>query len=278
MLEGVEASREAVWELLAADEARHNLAFGILSTACAHPDVYPELRAWVVRERDRIVGAALRTPPHNLVVARPAESGAIDALAAAIPDELPGVVAAVPEVDAFAAAWCARHGLTAVPVFDQRIYVLRSVVPPAPTAGTLRLAGPSDRPLVLSWFRAFADEVLHSGDDDDGSRLERSVDARLESSEAGIALWEVAGHAVSLAGFGGPTPSGIRIGPVYTPPEHRRRGYGTAVTAAVSQLLLDRGHRFCFLYTDRANPTSNAIYVRIGYEAVCDSREIAFVA
>jgi predicted GNAT family acetyltransferase len=83
---------------------------------------------------------------------------------------------------------------------------------------------------------------------------------------------------VSLAGFGGPTPNGIRIGPVYTPPEHRNRGYGTAVTAAVTQLLLARSHRFCFLYTDLANPTSKSIYVRIGYEPVCDSRELAFVS
>ena len=81
---------------------------------------------------------------------------------------------------------------------------------------------------------------------------------------------------VSLAGFGSLTPNGIRIGSVYTPPEHRNRGYGTAVTAAVSQLLLERGHRFCFLYTDLANPTSNAIHARIGYEPVCDSREPAF--
>ena len=56
------------------------------------------------------------------------------------------------------------------------------------------------------------------------------------------------------------------------------RGYGTAVTAAVSKLLLERGRRFCFLYTDLANPTSNAIYLRIGYEPVCDSRELAFSA
>ena len=81
---------------------------------------------------------------------------------------------------------------------------------------------------------------------------------------------------MSLAGFAGPTPNGIRIGPVYTPPELRGHGHGTAVTAGVSQLLLDRGHKFCFLYTDLANSTSNAIYMRIGYEPVCDSRELAF--
>ena len=43
-------------------------------------------------------------------------------------------------------------------------------------------------------------------------------------------------------------------------------------------MLLERGHRFCFLYTDLANPTSNSIYLRIGYERVCDSRELAFTS
>lgn len=57
---------------------------------------------------------------------------------------------------------------------------------------------------------------------------------------------------------------------MYTPPEHRNHGYGTAVTAALSRLLLERGHRFCFLFTDLANPTSNAIYARIGYQPVAD--------
>ena len=101
------------------------------------------------------------------------------------------------------------------------------------------------------------------------------VDARLGGGEAGIALWEPRADP-SRSSASGPTPNGIRIGPVYTPPELRGRGYGSALTAQVSQLQLDRGKRFCFLYTDLANPTSNAIYMRIGYERVCDSRELAF--
>jgi hypothetical protein len=88
-------------------------------------------------------------------------------------------------------------------------------------------------------------------------------------------LWEDE-EPVSLAGWGGRTPNGIRIGPVYTPPEHRRRGFGSAVTAEVSARQLAAGRRFCFLYTDRANPTSNKIYMDLGYEPVCDSVYYAF--
>jgi predicted GNAT family acetyltransferase len=79
-----------------------------------------------------------------------------------------------------------------------------------------------------------------------------------------------------MTGYGGPTPGGIRIGPVYTPPEHRRRGYATILVAELSRWLLGRGHRACFLYTDLANPTSNSIYGKIGYRRVCDSAEVWF--
>ena len=80
------------------------------------------------------------------------------------------------------------------------------------------------------------------------------------------------------AGFGGRTPNGARVGPVYTPPEFRRRGYASAVVAGVSRRLLDEGRRYCFLYTDLANPTSNRIYQDIGYEPACDSRDYRFQA
>jgi uncharacterized protein len=267
---------ETAGPLLLADEPRHNLSFGILSVVRDHPDLYPELHGWVVRDGARVVGVALRTPPMNLVLARPLDDQAVDALVAAIDDDLPGVVGAVPEVDAFSTTWSAKRAVTVSTRFEQRIYALRAVEAPRGVEGGLRLAGPEDRELALAWVRAFSEEVLHEGDED-ADRLERSVDARLECSEtSGLALWEREGRPVSLAGYSGPTPNGIRIGPVYTPPEHRGCGYGSAVTAGVSQLQLDRGRRLCFLYTDLANPTSNAIYMRIGYESVCDSRELAF--
>jgi predicted GNAT family acetyltransferase len=260
---------------LLADEARHNLPLGILTLRREHPDVYPELAAWIVTEGADVVAVAVRTPPHNLVVARPAAAEALHAIVDAIADELPGVVGAVPEIDSFTRAWTARRGVVATTRFEQRIYALRGVVAPTGVPGSMRLAHAGDRELVLSWMTAFTAEALHGLDDP--LRVERSVDARLQSSTtSGIALWEVEGRVVSLAGFGGATPNGLRIGPVYTPRPFRGRGYGSAVTAGVSRLVLDRGKRFCFLYTDLANPTSNAIYRRIGYEPVCDSREIAF--
>ena len=123
-------------------------------------------------------------------------------------------------------------------------------------------------------MHAFARE---SFDDVDPKAAERQVAARLDRGAGGFAFWEHDGRPVSLVGWGGQTPNGVRVGPVYTPPELRRRGFASALTASVSAKLLAAGRRFCFLYTDLENATANRIYADIGYEPVCDSVDYAFV-
>ena len=93
--------------------------------------------------------------------------------------------------------------------------------------------------------------------------------------EGRLFLWEDQG-TVSMAAGMSETPNGIRVGFVYTPPEARRHGYASACVSALSQHYLDHGRQFCFLYTDLANPTSNAIYQRIGYQPVCDVEDYNF--
>jgi len=263
--------------LLLEDEARHNLMLGIAGTLLDHPNVYRQHHLWVVEDTGRTVGAALQTPPFNLVVARPAGEEPLAALAEALyaeQVELPGVTGAVPEVDAFAEAWEERSGLRRRRRMTQRIYRLIEVRPIRVGAGRPRVATEADRALLVSWVRAFAEDALRDVESPVQS-AQQTVDARLFGGTGGFVLWED-DKPVSLAGWGGLTPNGVRIGPVYTPPEHRRRGYGTAVTAAVSAERLAAGRRFCFLYTDLANPTSNKIYTDIGYEPVCDSIDYAF--
>jgi predicted GNAT family acetyltransferase len=123
-------------------------------------------------------------------------------------------------------------------------------------------------------LRAFEAEALPT--DAPHGNLEEIVDRRLASSTPGLELWEDGSKQVSLCGYGGRTPHGIRIGPVYTPPELRGRGYASALVARVTRQLLEEGRDYCFLYTDLANPTSNRIYTQIGYELVCESSEYAF--
>ena len=261
--------------LLFADEARHNLALGIASVLRDALELYPERRFWSVWDGGAVVAAALRTPPQNLVLARPRDRAALAALVDGIDDDPPGLVAALPEADDFAELWRTTRSRTVERARRQGIYALERVQPvPTPT-GAARVAGSGDRELLADWWLAFSHEALpHMPANVDLAR--RAVAHRLTSLDAGVLVWEDGGETVSIAGWGGPTPNGMRIGPVYTPPQLRGAGYATALVAALSQRLLDEGRRFCFLYTDLANPTANAIYVRIGYEWVCESAELHF--
>jgi uncharacterized protein len=267
--------------LLLADEARHNLILGIAGTIRDAPARYPLRSMWLVRDNGEAVVAALRTPPYNLVLARPRSSQALAKLAEAVAgEELPGVVGTEPEVHAFAELWSERSGVPSRVNMRQGVYALEHVELQPAVPGSARVATAADHGRVLQWWIAFGDEVLHEGGPG-REDAEKNVEHKLSSPTAGIFLWQHDGEPVSLAGWGGPTPNGIRIGPVYTPPELRGRGYATALTAELSQRLLDGrlfegGRRFCFLYTDLANPTSNAIYERIGYCRVAEAAEVVF--
>lgn len=262
--------------VLEADEARHNLIYGICSTLVDAPDAYSEAHLWTIH-RDGVIGAAVMTPPFNIVVAQPLDSEALPFAARALYERgigVPGVTGALPEVDAFAQAWVELTGARQRVRMSQGIYAARTVRAPAGVAGEPRPARLGDRALVLDWLRAFQLEAIEQ----DAPRfdLEAVVDRRLGRANSGLVLWEDESRPVSLCGFGGRTPHGIRIGPVYTPPELRRRGYASALTAYVTREQLDGGRDYCFLYTDLTNPTSNRIYMQIGYERVCNSLEYAF--
>ena len=257
-----------------ADEARHNLILGIAATLRDNPALYDEHRFWLVADGGAVVGAALRTPPYNLVLG----GGSEEALAALAHEvgPVPGAVGAVPEIDHFVAAYERIHGVRAEPRVEQGVFALDTVVPPPAPPGAPRAATTADRPLLVRWWGAFGVEAL-SAPEQDEEQNGRNVDHRLTTPGNGIVLWEVEGEPVSVVGYGSPTPTGIRIGPVYTPAEHRGHGYASALTAYVSAEQLAAGRGFCFLYTDLANPTSNKIYVAIGYRRVADAIQYAFV-
>lgn len=239
------------------DEARYNLELAVITRAATgfRYDDEPVLMLTVD-------GApAVRTPPHNLLMAA-VPAAAAPALAAYLRDEdLPGALGAPEAVTAFAEAYGRPYDVSR----EQGVYALTTLIPPRPTPGELKTA--DDWPLVARWADEFAEEV--------GLPRHDLANVRARYDEGLIWLW-VDGEPVSLAGCGGFTPNGARVGPVYTPPDKRGRGYASAVTAGVTRALLDRGCASTFLYTDLANPTSNRIYRALGYEHVTDVREVTF--
>jgi predicted GNAT family acetyltransferase len=212
------------------------------------------------------------TPPRKLVTtAAPAD--ALDALCADLVERgipVPGVLGPAPAADAFAATWNHRTGDTVHPERELRIYQLASVVPPRRVSGALRPATAPDLTIVEAWAHAFvADTGLRDAADDVPDDVRRAVrDGRLY-------VWDD-GRPVTMAAWAGATPNGVRVTLVYTPPALRGRGYASSCVASLSALLLASGRRVCFLFTDLANPTSNSIYAKIGYQPVCDVHDYRF--
>jgi GNAT superfamily N-acetyltransferase len=263
---------DRVGPFLAEREAEHNLLFGIIDHVRIDPSAFdgpPYLVA--VLDDDRVVGTALRTPPYGLVLSEvddPAVVGSIVDHILAEDSAIPGVLGPVAAAAAFVQLWTSRTGRAHRRGRAQRIFRLRRVVPPPPTDGSSRIADWDDRDILAAWLEAFAAEAVP--DEEPHGDHAATVEGWFRTGYRRNHLWVVDGRPVSWAGLGGPTPRGIRVGPVYTPPADRGRGYASAVVAAASQSALDEGREFCFLFTDLANPTANHIYQAIGYEPVTD--------
>ena len=258
-----------------ADEVRHGLIYGIaerLRTSPEHFQAAPYLAT--VHDGDHLAAAALMTPPHNLlVVANDAEPAAAFTRIAQnlVADgwQPPGVNGVSAWSHAFAGVWQELTGATLTPRMELRVFELRQVYPPTGVPGCMRPAADADLDLVLAWYTDFQ---LDAHVNDPPPRAEVILQ-RIQ--EQNVFLWDDGGP-VSLAAKGRRTQRGVSIGPVFTPPEQRGRGYASACVAALSQRILDEGWAFCTLFTDLGNPTSNKIYQQVGYRPVCDFSEIRF--
>jgi GNAT superfamily N-acetyltransferase len=225
-----------------------------------------------VHKDDRVIGAAVCTPPHPLRVNALPEStfpAVIDHLRRARA-RLPGVAGPVDAARAFAAGWTAGTDLGAEPIRTERLYVLDELVPPTDVPGHARLGAEADLAVLTRFRREFAEEALSRGERpaDPRGYADRTRDALASGSSS--MLWLVDDTPVAVAVASRPSSGMSRIGPVYTPPEHRGHGYGSAVTAAVTTWVRGIGAQCVVLFTDLANPTSNSIYQKIGYRPLTD--------
>ena len=263
-------------------EAEHNLVFGLLSNIRRDPARFPEAIMAQVEEGGAIQFVALQTDPeHNLILSLAQSAEAVTLLAndlAASGVVLRGAQGMTDEIRVFTEIWARLKGCSSHINTPMRSFKLEQVIPVTGVPGHLRRAEAKDRDLLVEWEYAFMREAFPN-DRHDIAEAAQGIDDFLaaEAAVRGIYVWDDNG-AVSYAAYKGPTPHGIRIGPVYTPPDQRGHGYASACVAGMSQVLLDSGYQFCFLFTDLRNPTSNHIYQVIGYEAVGDFTEYRFSA
>lgn len=250
-------------------EAEHNLVLGLASDLARGPDprYQPPIYFAAVERDGEVVGCAFRTPPFKLGLTR-MPLDAVPALArdvAQVYQDIPAIMGPERESLEVAKAWTAirGNGSTFSMGPRHRIHQIDSVImPPAPPPGRLRLATPADMDLVLEWSAAFYRDTGQT-EHQQGSTARRLIGQGL------LHLWDD-GEPRSMAAAFAPTPNGIRVAYVYTPPALRGRGYASATVGTLSRMQLQQGRRFCFLYTDLANPVSNAIYARLGYRPVAD--------
>jgi predicted GNAT family acetyltransferase len=266
---------ERVQPFLLRREAEHCLILGLLDGLRSGEQwgAAPPLMA-LVEDRAEVAAVALMTPPHNLILSWTADDSAIEAIAEELHAKglaIPGVNSSAEIARKFALVWSQLSGRSFRIQRAQRIYQLSRVINQARAAGRLRGPDEADDGLVGRWRAAFSIDVEGM----DREEAEKNAALPMPKSRS-LVLWDVGGAAVSMAGFSGRTPNGIRVGPVYTPPENRGKGFAGACVAALSQKLLDEGRKFCFLYTDLANPTSNHLYQKIGYEPVTDATVYSF--
>jgi GNAT superfamily N-acetyltransferase len=223
------------------------------------------------------VGAALQTPPYPLACnGIPANArNVVAAELASIRPDLSGVRGRRDLAVAFAQAWHGQTGLGGTITTSEMLYRLATLRTPPTVSGTYRGATPADSALLVDWVEHFFVETFsHHRNDAAG---ERFVDNAYAVGDRFV-LWDDGGAAVSMAMLRAPSAGVSRIGPVFTPRNARGRGYGSAVTAAASDLARRGGVGDVVLFADLANPTSNGIYRQIGFEPVGESVRIDFAA
>ncbi len=262
-------------EFLYADESVNNLMLGVCERLVRDPCAYENpFFAAIMDEKDVLRLSAVMTPPHNIILAGgEGFAEAVPVLVDYLRGEeipVPGVIGPVEIADTFARAWAQSTGQTSEVGMHQRVYELRQVRLPSLPQGHFRAVRLADAQTIAVWFQAFEEEALCELHDLNLARAKQFVDG------GKAFVWERHGQLVSMALKTRPLAHSITVSGVYTPPEYRRQGYASALVARLSQHLLDLGYQFINLFTDLQNPTSNAIYQKIGYRPVCDFKMYKF--
>lgn len=266
--------------LRVSDPFRTNILGSVATAVADGSQTYDAYFWWVITEdMGQTIGAAMRTAPHGMVLS-PMPISAVPELARAVSlqdDELPSVSGPIAVVEKFVDEY--RHtaslGSNRRAELDEQVllYALNELSVPS-VDGEISVASADDYELILDWYVAFGRDTGHLMPNPEGL-----IKAGLRRDS--YRFWSVDGEKVCLAGHAPlvETPNGTvaRIGPVYTPPEQRRNGYAGVLTAKLSQELVEQGARV-ILYTDAANPTSNGVYQRIGYELIDRNAIYKFLA
>ncbi len=155
------------------------------------------------------------------------------------------------------------------------IMILRTLIEPPNPGGQVRLARLEDLETIARWMCGFTQEALREpcqlSDrlDRDRQRIEEGRVWIMENKE---------GEPVSTAGTSRETPGGVSVSAVYTPPEHRGKGYCQNTVAGLCRRQFQQGKEYCTLFVDKSNPFSNRAYQKIGFQVLEDSSDYRLIS
>ena len=265
-----DAFLEVAQPLLMMAEAENNLLLGVAQGIARNPAAARNPYLATVGNKTGVLACAVHIAPFKLVITR-ANREPIAALARDVFEAIPGldgVTGPSRSAEDFSLAWSKLSGLNPVPGMRLRIHETRKVVdadlPSAP--GHFRAATLADVNMLTRWTEGFVSEARIADPVDASRVVEDSI------NRGRLHVWDDGGPA-SMAAWAGKTPSGVRINFVYTPPDKRGKGYGTACVKALTRQQLEQGNAFCWLYTDMSSGTPPKIFKRIGYWPVSDVSE-----
>lgn len=261
--------------MLYQNEATNGLMLGLCEGMQLEAPAIPPILIRVV-ENGKTVSAALQTHKHNLIITY-ANPDILKELAHYLKTNainFPGVVGPAWESEFFALYWSTLTKKNYKLAMGQKIYKLEKVDFLQTVSGEFRLATEKDLNLVHDWIWIFVIECLPEIERKDKGFWLSSVEKSINRQRT--YLWIKDNEPVSMAQAIRPTKNGIAVAGVFTPPDQRGKGYASAVVAHLSQKMLDNGKKFCVLYADLNNPTSNKIYQKIGYKEVVDSKYFLF--
>jgi predicted GNAT family acetyltransferase len=256
------------------NEAENNLLFGILNNLKINLQTYSEKHGPTlisITENGVLKLVSIRTPPFNQVISYTENLATIPFLVEELSNktpEIPGILGFKEGVLKFGQLWTKEHNKALHLDMHERVYQLEEVNPVALGSHEFGPVTKVDKQLILDWTKAFIQEAIPTNSPPEETTMQKRIDQVIERRM--VYVLKVNDEVVSMAKKAGITPNGQTINAVYTPPNQRKKGYGTEVVAKLSQTILDEGKKYCFLFTDLANPTSNRIYQRIGYKPTID--------
>ncbi len=258
------------------EEAANNLMIGQTLDFLNKPETSEELKLFTVHNQEQLVLVSMQTSPKFPLLVYGNDEH-LEASASALSEFLKGLGFTTKRIlgpkafaEPFANIWKKYFQVNGRTDFALKVFRLDQVNPLKYSEGTFRIAEDADIPLLINWTLAFDQETFSHNI----TKTEAKIKVLEKMNSQDLYVWEKDGEVVTMAASARPTRHGTTINYVYTPKEHRRKGYASSCVACLSQLMLDKGNQFCSLFTDATNPTSNKIYQNIGYNWVADFSNI----